>query len=57
MHTELKPNASAAGLRIGVAISRYHPTITECMRDAAVKQFGQRIALVLEVGVGPSAED
>ena len=39
MHTELKPNASAAGLRIGVAISRYHTAITEPMRDAAVKQF------------------
>jgi 6,7-dimethyl-8-ribityllumazine synthase/transcription antitermination factor NusB len=39
MHTELKPNASAAGLRIGVAISRYHTAITESMRDAAVKQF------------------
>ncbi|MHC4099298.1 MAG: 6,7-dimethyl-8-ribityllumazine synthase [Planctomycetota bacterium] len=46
MHTELKPNASAAGLRIGIAISRYHSVITEPMRDAAVKRF-------VDAGGGP----
>jgi 6,7-dimethyl-8-ribityllumazine synthase len=35
----MKPNASAAGLRIGVAVSRYHAAITDAMRDAAIRQF------------------
>jgi 6,7-dimethyl-8-ribityllumazine synthase len=39
MYTELEPNANAAGLRIGVAVSRYHEAITSAMRDAAVRVF------------------
>ncbi|MHC4219598.1 MAG: 6,7-dimethyl-8-ribityllumazine synthase [Planctomycetota bacterium] len=39
MFTEMKPNASAAGLRIGVAVSRYHDAVTNAMRDAAVRLF------------------
>ncbi|MHC4127973.1 MAG: 6,7-dimethyl-8-ribityllumazine synthase [Planctomycetota bacterium] len=39
MYTELKPNISAAGLRIGVAVSRYHTAITDPMRDAAIRHF------------------
>jgi 6,7-dimethyl-8-ribityllumazine synthase len=39
MYTELKPNISAAGLRIGIGVSRYHAPITTAMRDAAIKQF------------------
>ncbi|MHC4415865.1 MAG: 6,7-dimethyl-8-ribityllumazine synthase [Planctomycetota bacterium] len=39
MYTELRPSASAAGLRVGVAVSRYHARITDAMRDAAASQF------------------
>lgn len=39
MHVELKHNLDARGLRIGVAVSRYHHAITESLRDAAVAQF------------------
>lgn len=39
MYTEIKPNANASGLRIGVAVSRYHPAITNAMRDAAIREF------------------
>ncbi|MCH8151590.1 MAG: 6,7-dimethyl-8-ribityllumazine synthase [Planctomycetes bacterium] len=39
MYTELKPNVSAAGLRVGLAVSRYHAEITAALRDAAIKQF------------------
>jgi 6,7-dimethyl-8-ribityllumazine synthase len=39
MYTEVKPNISAAGLRIGVAVSRYHTAITDPMRDAAIRHF------------------
>ena len=39
MYTELKPSASAEGLRVGVAVSRYHAQITDAMRDAAIEQF------------------
>jgi 6,7-dimethyl-8-ribityllumazine synthase len=39
MYTELKPDISATGLRIGVAVSRYHKSITDPMRDAAVRHF------------------
>ena len=38
MFTELKPNANAAGLRIGIAVSRYHGAITDAMRDGAIQQ-------------------
>ena len=39
MYTELDPSPNAAGLRIGVAVSRYHAEITDPMREAAIRQF------------------
>ena len=39
MPNEPKSNASAAGLRIGVAVSRYHSRITTALRDGAIRQF------------------
>ncbi len=39
MYTELHPNSNAAGLRIGVAVSRYHAEITDTMKAAAIAQF------------------
>lgn len=39
MHVELKDNLDARGLRMGVAVSRYHHAITESLREAAVVQF------------------
>ena len=39
MHTELTTNASAAGLRIGIAVSQYHDHITSALCDAAVSRF------------------
>ncbi len=39
MYTKSKPSANAAGLRIGMAVSRYHVEITDAMRDAAVEHF------------------
>lgn len=39
MHTPTKARADAKGLRIGVAVSRYHETITSRLRDGAVEQF------------------
>ncbi len=40
MFTEIKPGTRADGLRIGVAVSRYHAEITDSMRDAAIEHFG-----------------
>ena len=39
MHTEVITNTSAAGLRIGLAVSGYHAEITDAMRDAAIERF------------------
>lgn len=39
MYTDLDASSSAAGLRIGVAVSRYHAGITEALRDGAVTRF------------------
>ena len=43
MHTELDPSHTpapgAAGLRIGIAVSRYHAEITDALRLGAVRQF------------------
>ena len=39
MYRQLKPNAGAAGLRVGLAVSSYHAQITAAMQDAAIKQF------------------
>ncbi len=39
MHTDSNSHASAEGLRIGVAVSRYHEEITSALRDGAVRRF------------------
>lgn len=39
MFTELKSNASAKGLRIGIAVSRYHSEVTQSMQKAAEEVF------------------
>ncbi len=39
MYDQPKPDIAAGGLRIGLAVSRYHAEITGPMRDAAVRQF------------------
>lgn len=39
MHVTRTSHASAAGLRIGVVVSHYHPTITDALRDAAVETY------------------
>lgn len=39
MHTPSQSHASAANLRIGLAVSRYHDSITAAMRDAAIRRF------------------
>ncbi len=39
MHIELQPSAGAEGLRIGLAVSRYHDEITSRLKEAAVEQF------------------
>ena len=39
MYDTHKPDAAADGLRIGLAVSRYHAEITDAMRAAAVRQF------------------
>jgi 6,7-dimethyl-8-ribityllumazine synthase len=41
MYRELGPSATAAGLRVAVAVSRYHAEITASMRDSAVRRFGE----------------
>lgn len=39
MRAEMKPGPSAAGLRIGMAVSRYHERITTALREAAERAF------------------
>ncbi len=39
MHIDSNSHTSAEGLRIGVAVSRYHEEITGALRDAAVRRF------------------
>lgn len=39
MHKPLTTNLDARGMRIGIAVSRYHSDITDSMRDAAVDTF------------------
>jgi 6,7-dimethyl-8-ribityllumazine synthase len=39
MFAQLKVNVDAAGLRIGVAVSRYHSEMTDSMRDAAIEMY------------------
>ena len=39
MHDQLQPESSAEGLRIAVAVSRYHGRITDAMRAAAIDCF------------------
>lgn len=39
MHIETPDKLDAAGLRIGLAVSRYHGEITDSMRDAAIQAF------------------
>ena len=48
MFSEPKPGTRAKGLRIGVAVSRYHAEITDAMHDAAQAHF---------VAAGGRAED
>ena len=40
MFTEPKTNTDASGLRIGIAVSRYHSSITDALLDGAVACFG-----------------
>ena len=39
MFSPAKEKITAKGLRIGIAVSRYHAEITDSMRDAAVEAF------------------
>jgi 6,7-dimethyl-8-ribityllumazine synthase len=39
MHVQPSTPSTARGLRIGIAVSRYHAPITEALRDAAVQAF------------------
>jgi 6,7-dimethyl-8-ribityllumazine synthase len=39
MHVERESNESAEGLRIGIAVSRYHQDITDALRQGAVEVF------------------
>lgn len=39
MYTQIPSNVDATGLRIGLAVSRYHSEITDRLRDAAVEFF------------------
>ncbi len=41
MNRELKPSASAAGLRMAIAVSGYHAEITGPMCEAAVVRFSE----------------
>ena len=39
LYDPIRPEADAAGLRVGLAVSRYHDRITDALRDAAVERF------------------
>jgi len=41
MYQELKTSGSAAGLRIGLVVSRYHESVTNALRDGALDCFKQ----------------
>ncbi|MEE8458494.1 MAG: 6,7-dimethyl-8-ribityllumazine synthase, partial [Phycisphaerales bacterium] len=39
MYDKIRPEADAAGLRVGLAVSRYHHRITDALCKAAVDRF------------------
>jgi len=39
MYDQIRPEADAAGLRVGLAVSRYHDRITDALCKAAVDRF------------------
>ena len=39
MYVERQASLNASGLRIGIAVSRYHSDITDALRDGAVRTF------------------
>jgi 6,7-dimethyl-8-ribityllumazine synthase len=57
MHRETEASFSAAGLRIAIAVSRYHDVITGPLRDAAVACYTEAggMASDLEVVTVPGA--
>lgn len=55
MYDQLQPEASAAGLRVGVAVSRYHDRITDAMRASAVECFRSAGGAEADLRVVPAA--
>jgi len=55
MHTAVKVNVDAGGLRIGLAVSRYHQEITDAMRDAAVETFRRCGGNQADLSIVPAA--
>lgn len=41
MRQHQQPRADASGLRIGIAVSRYHSDVTALLRDAALRSFAE----------------